>query len=104
DNFEKFLNPPHYGVAKAGVIQLTKYYASLLGEKNITVNCITPGPYPNKEVQKSKDFIGKLVAKTSLKRIGRPEDLAGAFVFLASEAANYLTGQNIIVDGGWTIK
>lgn len=104
DDFEKFLNPPHYGAAKAGVIQLTKYYASLLGDKNITVNSITPGPYPSKQVQKSKDFIKELAGKTALKRIGEPEDLAGAFVFLASDTSNYITGQNIVVDGGWTIK
>jgi gluconate 5-dehydrogenase len=104
DNFEKFLNPPHYGAAKAGVIQLTKYYASLLGEKNITVNCVTPGPYPSEEVQKSDSFIKKLADKTALKRIGEPKDLAGAFIFLSSDTSNYVTGQNIIVDGGWTIK
>lgn len=104
EDFEKFSNPPHYGAAKAGVIQLTKYYASLLGDKNITVNSITPGPYPSKEVQKAKDFITELADKTALKRIGEPEDLAGAFVFLASDTSNYITGQNIVVDGGWTIK
>lgn len=104
ENFKEFLNPPHYGAAKAGVIQLTKYYASLLGEKNILVNSITPGPYPSKEVQKSKGFIEELSDKTVLKRIGKPEDLAGAFVFLASDTSNYITGQNIVVDGGWTIR
>lgn len=104
NEYQNFLNPPHYGAAKAGVIQLTKYYASLLGDKNITVNSITPGPYPSTEVQKSKGFIKELEEKTVLKRIGKPEDLAGAFVFLASNASNFMTGQNIVIDGGWTIK
>lgn len=99
-----FLNPPHYGAAKAGVIQLTKYYASYLGPYGITVNCISPGPFPSEAVQKDKGFIARLGEKTLLGRIGRPEDLAGAFVFLASDSANYITGQNIAVDGGWTVR
>jgi NAD(P)-dependent dehydrogenase (short-subunit alcohol dehydrogenase family) len=104
EDFPVFLNPPHYGASKAGVIQLTKYYASYLGKFGINVNCITPGPFPSDEVQKSKEFIDKLKDKTLLKRIGYPEDLAGTFVFLASDTSNFITGQNIIVDGGWTAK
>lgn len=104
DDFPQFLNPPHYGAAKAGVIQLTKYYASYLGRQNIQVNTITPGPFPSDAVQQSAGFVDALSAKTSLHRIGTPEDLAGAFVFLASDASNFITGQNIIVDGGWISK
>ena len=104
DDFPQFLNPPHYGAAKAGVIQLTKYYASYLGKYNIQVNTVTPGPFPSEAVQQSTDFVKALEEKTSLNRVGKPEDLAGAFVFLASEASNFITGQNIIVDGGWTSK
>jgi NAD(P)-dependent dehydrogenase (short-subunit alcohol dehydrogenase family) len=100
----QFLNPPHYGAAKAGVIQLTKYYASYLGSLAINVNTITPGPFPSLVVQKSKQFVDKLKSKTCLGQIGKPEDLAGAFVFLASDASNFITGQNIIIDGGWTTK
>lgn len=102
EEFKKSLNPPHYGAAKAGVVQLSKYYASYLGTKGITVNTITPGPYPSEEVQKKEKFVELLAKKTLLKRIGDPEDLAGAFVFLSSDASGYITGQNIIVDGGWT--
>jgi len=102
DEYKELLNPPHYGVAKAGVLQLTKYYASYLGDKGITVNAVTPGPYPSIELQKKELFIQRLKNKTLLNRIGQPEDLAGALIFLASDAANYITGQNIIVDGGWT--
>jgi len=99
-----FLNPPHYGAAKAGVLQLTRYYASYLGKYNIQVNSVTPGPFPSDIVQKDINFINRLKSKTLLQRIGQPSDLAGAFVFLSSEAANFITGQNIIVDGGWTVK
>lgn len=104
DQSPEFLNPPHYGAAKAGVIQLTKYYASYLGSLGITVNCVSPGPFPSAGVQENKNFIKRLSEKTLLGRIGMPEDLAGVFVFLASDMANYITGQNIAVDGGWTVR
>ncbi|MFM2360565.1 MAG: hypothetical protein RLY16_2558 [Bacteroidota bacterium] len=104
DEFPQYLNPPHYGAAKAGVIQLTKYYASYLGKDNITVNAVTPGPFPSQPIQQQTGFVHALAEKTCLKRIGLPEDLAGAFVFLAADAANFVTGQNIVVDGGWTTK
>ncbi|GAK94377.1 3-oxoacyl-[acyl-carrier protein] reductase [Nonlabens ulvanivorans] len=100
----QFLNPPHYGAAKAGVIQLTKYYASYLGGYNINVNTVTPGPFPSLGVQENLNFVEELKKKTVLGRIGFPEDLAGIFTFLVSDAANYVTGQNFIIDGGWTIK
>ena len=99
----KFLNPPHYGAAKAGVIQLTKYFAAYLMKYNIRVNCISPGPFPSLEVQKEAGFIEKLSAKTPMKRIGVPGDLEGPILFLASEASSYVNGHNLVVDGGWTI-
>jgi len=102
--FPQFLNPPHYGAAKAGIIQLTKYYASYLGQLGINVNAVSPGPFPSTNVQKEEGFVQELENKTCLNKIGKPEDLAGAFVFLSSDAANYITGQNIIIDGGWTTK
>lgn len=104
EDFPSFLNPPHYGAAKAGIIQLTKYYASYLGQFGIQVNAVTPGPFPSDKVQENKGFVDQLSKKTCLNRIGRPEDLAGAFVFLASDTSGFMTGQNLIVDGGWTIK
>lgn len=105
NDYQTYLNPPHYGAAKAGIVQLTKYYASYLGNKyNINVNCVTPGPFPSYNVQETKGFVEQLKSKTCLNRIGLPEDLAGTFTFLASNASNFITGQNIVVDGGWTIK
>ena len=103
-NAPEFLNPPHYGAAKAAVIQLSKYYASFLGSENITVNSVSPGPFPPSEVKKNAAFVDQLVDKTCLGRIGHPKDLGGIFTFLASDAADYITGQNIGVDGGWTAK
>lgn len=100
---EKFTNPAHYGAAKAGVIQLTKYYAVALGSGNIQVNSISPGPFPKDQIQQeSPEFIRRLKQKNPLRKIGRPEDLAGITVLLSSKASDFITGQNIMVDGGWT--
>lgn len=99
---EQFLNPPHYGAAKAGVLQLTRYFACYLGKNNILVNTVTPGPFPNENVQQNDQFIANLSAKSPLGRIGKPEELKGIFVFLCSDQATYITGQNFVVDGGWT--
>lgn len=93
---------PCYGAAKAAVIQLTRYYAALLGPYGINVNCVTPGAFPSKETQANAEFVAQLNAKTPLGRIGQPEELQGAFVFLSSRAASYVTGHNLVVDGGWT--
>lgn len=99
---EKQNNPPHYGAAKAAIIQFTKYLAGHYGKDGIRANSISPGPFPNLEVQKNKQFIKELGKKNPLERIGQPEELKGIAVLLASGAGSYITGQNISVDGGWT--
>lgn len=99
---EKFSNPPSYGAAKAGVIQLTKYLASFLSVHGIRANCISPGPFPFESTQKENpDFIKRLAAKNPLNRIGQPHELKGAAVMLCSDAGSYITGQNVCIDGGW---
>lgn len=101
---ERFANPPSYGAAKAGLIQLTKYLASFLSPDGIRANCISPGPFPFESTQRENpDFIARLAAKNPLGRIGRPHELKGAAVLLCSGAGSYITGQNICVDGGWGI-
>lgn len=100
--YERQFSQPNYGAAKAGVIQLTRYYAVYLAGCGIRVNCISPGAFPTLEVVKRKGFLRKLLAKIPMGRVGKPEDLEGAVVFLASDASSYMTGQNIIIDGGWT--
>ena len=104
DEAQEYLNPPHYGAAKAGVIQLSKYYASLLGKDGIRVNTVTPGPFPNDSVQRNVLFMEALKKRTLFNRIGLPEDVAGIFTFLMSDASAFITGQNFIVDGGWTVR
>lgn len=101
---ERFANPPSYGAAKAGLIQLTKYLASFLSPYGIRANCISPGPFPFEQTQRdAPEFIGRLKAKNPLNRIGIPHDLKGAAALLCSDAGAYITGQNICVDGGWAV-
>ncbi len=95
-------NPPSYGAAKAGVIQLTKYLASFLSPHGIRVNAISPGPFPFGDIVHNAEFMGALGDKTMLNRVGNPEELKGVIALLCSDASSYMTGQNICVDGGWT--
>ncbi|MBT7611170.1 MAG: SDR family oxidoreductase [Bacteriovoracaceae bacterium] len=94
-------NPVHYGASKGGMIQMTKYLAVSLAPKGITVNTISPGAFPNPE-KNSADFINQLESSIPLQRIGRPEELAGSFILLASKAGTYITGTDMAIDGGWT--
>lgn len=94
-------SPVTYGAGKAGVLQLTKYAASYLAKDNIRVNCITPGPFP-KVAATDSEFLKKLQNKTMLGRTGDPDELAGPLILLCSDASSFMTGTNIVVDGGWT--
>lgn len=101
---ERFANPPSYGAAKAGILQLTRYLASFLSPRGIRVNAISPGPFPYEVTQEqAPDFIERLSARNPLNRIGRPHELKGAAALLCSDAGAYITGQNLCVDGGWTV-
>ena len=96
-------NPPFYGAAKAGLIQLTRHLAAELGPDRIRVNSISPGPFPSPASQASYPrLMQNLEKKVPLGRLGRPEELVGAVNFLASDAASYVTGIDLPVDGGWT--
>lgn len=89
-----------YGASKAGVIQLTKYLAVHVKCKNIRVNCVSPGGIFNhqKEV-----FVKNYQNKTPLGRMAHEDEIANVVTFLCSDEASYITGQNIVVDGGFTI-
>lgn len=99
----KLANPPNYGVAKAGLIQFTKYCACHLAQYGIRVNAISPRPFPSPKIQKEKRFMKELAAKNPMGRIGQPWELKGPLLFLCSDASSYVTGHNLVVDGGWTI-
>jgi len=101
-------NPPGYGIVKAGLLAFTRYSAGFLAP--VRVNAISPGAFPNLDEEHERagksyegDFMERLKARTLLKRLGHPKDLIGALVFLASDASSYITGQNIIIDGGLTV-
>ena len=90
-----------YSASKAGVHMLSRHLAHHLVDKNITVNAIAPGPFPSKMTKFMFDMGEDLVAsQVPLKRAGRPDDMAGAAIYLASRAGSYLTGAIIPVDGG----
>ncbi|MBS1751422.1 MAG: SDR family oxidoreductase [Bacteroidetes bacterium] len=96
-------NPLEYGVGKAGVIQMTKYLAVHWAKQQIRVNCISPGPFPNPSVQQNyPDFIARLTKKSPMGRIGIADEIAGPVAFLLSDLSGYVTGHNLVVDGGWT--
>lgn len=96
-------NPVEYGVGKAGIIQMTKYLAVHWAKKGVRVNCISPGPFPNPGVQKSHpDFIERLAKKSPMGKVGIADEIAGPVAFLLSGASSYVTGHNLVVDGGWT--
>ena len=103
------LNPPGYSASKAALAAFTRYTASFWGTSGVRANCISPGPFSNTEdtdgqnsVTEDSPFVKKLKGYTVLDRIGRPLELCGALLFLASDASTYVTGQNLNVDGGWT--
>ena len=97
-------NPVEYGVGKAGIQQLTRYLAVHYGPRGVRCNAISPGPFPNPKIQSEQpDFIGRLSQKVPLGRVGQSPEIAGAVAFLLSDAATFITGQNLAVDGGWTI-
>ncbi len=90
-----------YSTSKAAIHQLTRHLARQLGRKHITVNAIAPGPFESKMMAATLREFGADIARSSpLGRIGRPDDMAGAAIFLSSRAGAYVTGAVIPVDGG----
>lgn len=89
-----------YGATKAGIIHVTKYLAAYLAPHNILVNVVSPGGVFNHQ---APYFLERYIKKTPLGRMAEPNDLTGIIAFLASDDAGYITGQNIAVDGGFTV-
>lgn len=89
-----------YSLIKGAIINLTKQMASYYGRYNIRVNCVSPGGIRDKN--QDIKFIKNYSNKVPMQRLAKPEEVAAGVVFLASESASYITGINLLIDGGWT--
>jgi len=93
--------PPDYFFHKGGMLNLTRFYASLYGPKAVRVNCVSPGGFFNNQPD---SFVKRYNEHTMLNRMADDEDLGGSVIFLLTDASRYITGANLPVDGGYTAK
>lgn len=100
--YKNQINPIHYGASKAALLQITKYLSVRLSKKKIRTNSISPGAIPNPKNLDLK-FKNNLKKNIPMNRIGTPREVAEPVVFLLSESSSYINGENIIIDGGWTV-
>lgn len=99
---EKLFTPPSYAVAKSAILNFTRYIANLYGMYNIRCNTLTPSGVATPSL--SKSFIKKYSARNAFNRMAKTSDYVGPIVFLCSDASQYMTGSNLIVDAGWTAR
>lgn len=92
-------SPAAYCAIKGGIINFTRYLASYYGKLSIRVNCVSPGGIFDNQ---HPSFVEKYCAKVPMRRMGNPDDIAPAVSFMLSDEAKYVTGQNLVIDGGWT--
>ncbi len=92
-------SPAAYPAIKAGIIQFTKYLASYVGHKGIRANCVSPGGVFDNQ---NPIFVENYSKRSPMKRMAKPEEMAPAVSFLLSDGASYITGINLMVDGGWS--
>jgi len=93
-------SPAAYHALKGGIVHLTRHLAAYWARDGVRVNCLSPGPFPTDKAP--PEMVQRLCDKSPMSRMGQPWELKGAVVFLASDASSYMTGQNLIIDGGWT--
>ncbi len=94
-------SPVAYHALKGGIVHLTRHLAAYWAADGVRVNCLSPGPFPTDKAP--PEMVERLTTKLPMKRMGRPHELKGAIVFLASDASSFMTGQNLTIDGGWTV-
>jgi gluconate 5-dehydrogenase len=93
-------SPVAYHALKGGIVHMTRHLAAYWAADGVRVNCLSPGPFPSEKAPAA--MVERLKTKLPMRRMGRPHELKGAIVFLASDASSFLTGQNLTIDGGWT--
>jgi NAD(P)-dependent dehydrogenase (short-subunit alcohol dehydrogenase family) len=93
-------SPVQYHALKGGIIHMTRHLAVYWAKDNIRVNCLSPGPFPSEKAP--QEMVERLKTKSPMQKMGQPHELKGALLLLLSEAGSYITGQNLLVDGGWT--
>lgn len=93
-------SPVQYHALKGGIIHMTRHLAVYWARDSIRVNCLSPGPFPSEKAP--AEMVERLKTKSPMQRMGEPHELKGALVLLLSDAGSYITGQNLLVDGGWT--
>ena len=96
-------NTEIYGATKASIIQITKYFGALYAKNKIIINCISPGGTIDDSSKVSKSFRLRYSKKVPMDRMGKPEEMITTIMYLASDYTTYTVGQNIVVDGGFSI-
>ncbi len=102
DAYEGICNasPVAYHALKGGILHMTRHLGTYWARDGVRVNCLSPGPFPSDKA--SPALVERLCTKLPMRRMGKPHELKGAIVFLASDASSFMTGQNLTIDGGWT--
>lgn len=93
-------SPVQYHALKGGIIHMTRHLACYWAKDGVRVNCLSPGPFPSEKAP--QEMVERLKTKLPMRRMGEPHELKGSLLLLASDAGSYITGQNLLVDGGWT--
>lgn len=93
-------SPVQYHTLKGGIVHMTRHLAAYWAKEGVRVNCLSPGPFPSEKAPQA--MVERLKTKSPMGRMGQPHELKGPLLMLVSDAGSYVTGQNLLVDGGWT--